>query len=348
MQAGILRAGIAACFPISWRRGVACLILAHFALLLWLGLTRHWGLLTSLNLLTVQEHIGPLVAGLGLLWGLRNSSWRVGLFFALLGIGHTLVVLGIIMPALSPTHSHPMFNAGLGQLSRYGWMGASLGEIAAYPFFHPGDFLKTVLIDFGGAAYLIGLLFSVFLLPLAGITFLLPGIADLAAVISVCLGYALAPLPLPGAANLWAAKHYPWTPEPALADVRSVISGNDSLSVQANVGAYFSQRKAIYQFPAGLGKADAIVLHLGNPTWKSGPVEADEVALPAHHLQMNTEAYLGTIEALLEDADYGVLLWKNSWVVLGRGYPAAHPAVRAEIRERLIGLRKEWLPVDAG
>ena len=441
MQVGFPRAGVAAYSLITWRRGVACLILAHFALLLWLGLTRHWGLLTSLNdlgvydqavwgilhgapflntssalntpinwlgfhfnpilavfaplylvaeaaewlilaqalalslsawpifllairvigsertaslwvlaylanpfllnaaawdfhavslgvpfialgllaiesknlrllvgscliLLTVQEHVGPLVAGLGLLWGIRNSSWRIGSLFALLGIGHTLVVLGLIMPALSPTHSHPMLNAGLGQLSRYSWMGNSLGEIASYPFLHPGDFLKTVLFDFGGVVYLIGLLFSFLLLPLAGIAFLLPGMADLAAnllsantmprsplsyhsvglipiltiaaiqggrvlcgwqqrfkqsefagmtaVTSICLGYILAPLPLPGATDFWAAKYYPWGPDPILPEVKSIISVDDSLSVQANVGAYFSQRKAIYLFPAGL------------------------------------------------------------------------------------------------
>ena len=51
------------------------------------------------------------------------------------------------------------------------------------------------------------------------------------------------------------------------------ISPAQSLSVQANVGAHFAERKRIYPFPHLSGDVDAVVLHLENPfsPWDHAP-----------------------------------------------------------------------------
>ncbi|MBV2235278.1 MAG: DUF2079 domain-containing protein, partial [Sterolibacterium sp.] len=80
-------------------------------------------------LLLIQEQLGLTVFGLGLLWGLRHHEWRFASAVALLGVAHAALVLGVLMPALSPTGQLLMASAGEGQLSRYSWLGGSATEI---------------------------------------------------------------------------------------------------------------------------------------------------------------------------------------------------------------------------
>ena len=126
-------------------------------------------------ILLCKEHFGVMAVGFGMLWYIRNKSWKPALALVLIGIMHSFMVLGFIMPALSPTGHHHML-AG-----RYSWLGHSMGEILGRLFTDPFSIIKVVMIDFKGIPYMV-FLFAIFCgFPLLAPQFLLPGLADLAA-----------------------------------------------------------------------------------------------------------------------------------------------------------------------
>ena len=137
-------------------------------------------MICCLFLLLIQEQFGLTVAGFGILWWLKHREWKRGLLLIGIGLLHTLVILGFIMPALSPTGSHWAISPS-SQGNRYGWLGGSLFEILNNIVFHPISMLKTVLsMDFT-------IIYCVLLiLPFLGFFFaapiwLLPAIADFSA-----------------------------------------------------------------------------------------------------------------------------------------------------------------------
>jgi len=131
-----------------------------------------------LLLLLVQEQCGITVAGLGGLWSIRNRCWKTGSLLVALGCLHAVIVLGVVMPALSPSGSHPFIS---GNVSRYSWLGSSLGAIIGNIFLHPLQFLSTIMTMPGVITYLMALAIPFLGLFLAAPLWLLPGIADLAA-----------------------------------------------------------------------------------------------------------------------------------------------------------------------
>ena len=83
---------------------------------------------SCLVILSCKEHLGIMVIGFGLLWWIRNKSWKPAIVLILIGIIQFILVLMIIMPVLSPTGEHVMIK-NVGQPGRYGWLGDSLKEI---------------------------------------------------------------------------------------------------------------------------------------------------------------------------------------------------------------------------
>ncbi|MBS1189194.1 MAG: Protein of unknown function rane [Rhodocyclaceae bacterium] len=354
---------------------------------------------SCLLLLTVQEHLGLTVAGFGALWGLRHGSWRLPVALGALGIAYSLLVLGVVMPRLSPSGAHPMFSDGLGQLSRYTWLGHSFGEMIRTAVTQPGWVAKTVLLENRGAAYILLLVLPFLGAPLAAPALVLPGMADLAAnllsangmprgwmayhsvnlmpvlaiagvhgvermcrwqrrfgrvelagitaAIGLLLGYILAPLPLPGAANAWSPVHALPSPDDGVVAVRKALPPGGALSVQSNVGAHFSQHRQVSLFPALLDRADALVLRLDSPVSKLHPDRPDAIATLAHHLQMSPGSYLDLVEKLVREGEYGIVLWQDPWLVFGRGGAAPSPAVRAQVLAKLSRLRVAWDVPDA-
>lgn len=359
-------------------------------------------MICCLWLLLIQEQFGMTVAGFGALWGLNHRDWKSGLFLIGAGLLHTVLVLGFIMPALSPSGAHSMIvNPGV-QVSRYGWLGGSLSEIIRNIALHPIWIFKTALSMQGIISYFVFLV-----VPLSGLFFaapawLLPALADFMANIlsanampraiisyhSVTLipiltvsamygarriaqlfvkafsipvtkcvmlstaifgcvllstaifGYALAPLSLPGAVNFWRPVHWVQGPDPVLKKVRALITERATVSVQANVGAHLSQRQQVYRYPYKVGEVDSIVLWLDSPTGNVVPHDWHTIGTVAHHLQMNSAEYLASVECLLQDTAYGVILWDEPWLVASRGLKD----VNADnlIHERLEKLRKSW------
>lgn len=348
-------------------------------------------LLSCLPLLFIQEQLGVTVAGFGLLWWAQNRTWKTALGLVCLGIAHAALVLGVIMPSFSPTAGHVMMASGAGHLSRYSWLGHSLGEVVNTLATKPLLVMKLVLVDLGGMAYL-GLLFLLFIgLPLAAASFLLPGFADFAAnmlsvnpmpraiiayhsvmlipvlaaaaihgarkfsaktgrlsqaevagfvlIANLVGGYAAAPFPLPASLNRWEPARFLSRPDPTLHEVRAVLDESASVSAQANLGAHFSQRQAVYVYPNKVGAVDAIVLRLESPTTRLFPQNKGSIATLAHHLQMRPAYYLASIECVLHRKEYGVRLWSDPWLVLTRNDAAlSHPGITLKIAR----LRTEW------
>jgi len=137
--------------------------------------------LSCLPVLACQEHFGPTVAGLGLLWWLHNRSWQPALGLVVLGSLHLVLVLGVVMPFFSPVAGPVMLGEELGQLSRYSWLGTSLSEVFHTLTTQP-LLVWNRLLAMGGVSYwfLLAAPFA-FLFPLLGGEFLLAGLADLAA-----------------------------------------------------------------------------------------------------------------------------------------------------------------------
>jgi len=138
-------------------------------------------LLSCLFIALCKEHFGIMVIGFGFLWGLKKRRWKQSILLVSLGAMYSILVLGIIMPALSPTGKHVMIGNDLDQLSRYGWLGHSLKEVFQTVLFHPIYVFKTVMLGMGGAKYLLVLLIIFLGFPLAAPEYLLPGLADMMA-----------------------------------------------------------------------------------------------------------------------------------------------------------------------
>jgi hypothetical protein len=162
---------------------------------------------------------------------------------------------------------------------------------------------------------------------------------------SLVSGYFFLPLPLIGAFNIWAPNNFLNWPDPAVQKVRSAVGRNASLSVQANVGAHFSQRQGIYMYPNKTAEVDGIVLRLASPTTNinnfPGPVKEHRKGQPTWldgHLQMDRAEYLASIECLLTKQEYGILLWDDPWLILSRETKDRLPGVEQKISQ----LRGEW------
>jgi hypothetical protein len=346
---------------------------------------------SCLPLLLIQEHLGLTVAGFGALWWLRNKRWKTGGSLVSLGAAHAALVLGVIMPALSPTGHHVMLGDGLGQLSRYSWLGHSVGDIALTLLSHPLAILETAMVDMAGGLYFAALLLPFMGFPVAAGAFLLPGLGDLAAntlsaipmpkslfsyhsvtlvpvlataaiygvarisrwqkrfslmeltgavlLASLTSGWGFAPLPLPGARDFWAPKHF-IHPDPDLPAVRIAVGDSTSVSAQANVGAHFSQRGEIHLYPKKVYEVDAVILRLDNPTTKVHLQNPGKDGGLAWHLQMRHANYLASIECLLSGKEYGISLWRDPWLVLSRS--GNHPKAADEVRKKIEHLLKEW------
>lgn len=133
-----------------------------------------------LALLLVQEQMGITVAGLGMLWGLRRKSWPFAIGITAMGVVAAALVVGVIMPALSPTGTHPMLASNQGHVSRYNWLGRSPVEIVLNLVQHPLVVAELVFSYMGGWRYLLALLVPFLFFPAAAPSLMLPAIGDLA------------------------------------------------------------------------------------------------------------------------------------------------------------------------
>ncbi len=175
---------------------------------------------------------------------------------------------------------------------------------------------------------------------------------------SLAAGYAVFPAPLPGAANSWEQAAFPLRPEPAVQAINQLVGNDASLSVQANVGAHFSQRQKIFTYPLNVGETDFVILRLASPTTNlfrlastsninqaSDPLTKNKfLPSPANwlevHLQLDRTQYLASIECLLSENTYGIALWNDPWLVLSR--QTANRQQEMAVKQKVKQLQEGW------
>lgn len=346
-----------------------------------------------LALLLIQEQCGLVVAGFAGLWWLKTRRMKSSFLLAGAGILHTVIVLGILMPALSASGSHSMIIDPTAQDSRYGWLGSTLQEIFLNLIIHPVSVLNTILIDHEGTKY-----FACLALPFWGLfclapSWLLPAVADLAAntlsanampraiisyhsvtmvpiltiasahginrlqqrlmrfritervttvtlLTTIALAYIFAPLPLAGALNFWRPTQWAQFPDTTIARIQRAIPPNASISVQANVGAHFTEHSQVVRFPTLAGSADIFVLRLASPTTRLAPQDPHAIGTLAHHLQMKPAHYLAEIACLAENPNYATSYWQDTWLVFSR--QSRNSTDSSAILMQINSLIKDW------
>ncbi|ATX81779.1 putative membrane protein [Mariprofundus ferrinatatus] len=175
-------------------------------------------------------------------------------------------------------------------------------------------------------------------------------LAGLVLITSVVTGYIYLPLPLIGAKNIWSPNHVLNLPDSDLQRVRSAAGDSTILSVQANIGAHFTQRQQIYIYPNKVDEVDAIILRLESPTTNIGKFQNHSTQGSRKgyqtwldgHLQLDRTEYLASIECLLSNKEFGVQLWNDPWLVLSKDAETSPLEVISSLRE----LRTQWLIAD--
>jgi len=170
--------------------------------------------------------------------------------------------------------------------------------------------------------------------------FTLKALAGFAFLSSLLIFYLSNPFPLPKYTNFWAPKSFVNLKDHTLDEIKSLLSPSSSVSAQANIGAHFSQREFIYSFPNKIDEVDVIVLRLESPTNNLNPKNPMYVGTLAHHLQMKPKDYLDLISTILLDKGYGILLWKDSWLVLKRDHTDV--CSRTLVEDRVAYLEEFW------
>jgi len=164
---------------------------------------------------------------------------------------------------------------------------------------------------------------------------------------SIISGYFLSSTGLPGALNFWKPNNFINLPDQRVNEIEEIIGKKSSISVQANVGPHFSQRKEIYTYPNKISDVDAIILKLESPTKNINNYFDNEkkkrqfsLRMLDSHLQMDRIQYLDSIEKLLDDEKFSIIYWDNPWLVLKKGKKNSIDIER--IKKIVQMLRQEW------
>lgn len=348
-------------------------------------------ILCCLILLLCKEHMGLMVSSLGFVYAVKNRPNYIGMMIILLGVIMSALILGLIMPLLSPTQQHVMFSDGMDQLSRYSWLGHSPVEMIKTLVTSPGYVVNKMVYQYEFINYLKNLLLPFLFTSVLAPLFILPASADLlvnslsdnplmrgmisyhsvsivpvltvAAIYgcqklpecwrflsrkriaryvclsSLMLGYFAGPFPLPYMLNAWHPTRTVTFYDQRVDDIKELID-QASVTVQANVGPHFSQRNAIYRFPNKINQSQYIILHLYSPTKQ---LRGTFVGTLYHHLEMNPEDYLNTIEDLLVYKNFNIVYWNDPWLVLGKNSEPFNENVKMELKKKIESLRTEWL-----
>ncbi|PZM78410.1 MAG: hypothetical protein DKM50_11555 [Candidatus Margulisiibacteriota bacterium] len=122
----------------------------------------------AILLLLIKEEMPLTLVGMGM-YLLTRKKYMQGFAAVFLGAIAFVLVMKVIIPSFSPLHEHPLLAGGSnlygsGYVSRFAWLGTSLGEILHTLFARPMYVLKTLCTQDRGS-YLMFLGFPLMLLP---------------------------------------------------------------------------------------------------------------------------------------------------------------------------------------
>lgn len=307
---------------------------------------RRWFMAACVLLLTVKEHYGLALVGLGVLWGWHHRDYRFGAMIAFVGIIALALILKVIMPSLSPLEEHFMLASSEG---RFSWL--------QDPFSYP---LQLIRSSGDGLMYVMMLAMGMLLLPLFSVLWLLPGIADLAANVVSMKAMMRSPYMYHGAALIVVFC------VAAAVTMRRMLTKNSRLFprdliivvavLTASLQYYFSalplrennfwgfsgtqitlsdtDAKAMADIRSMVPRSDAVAAqsnvaaHFGDwPEIYAFPdmYRQDKVSWIILRLAYipraitACEQYINEVEALLSDRAWNVAYWQNPWLLLHRG-----------------------------
>jgi hypothetical protein len=169
--------------------------------------------------------------------------------------------------------------------------------------------------------------------------------ATVALAVTLLLGWLFFPFfSLPGGYYFWEPKQVIAFSDVDYAIIRELVPPEMSLSVQANVGAHFTQRHEVYVYPAQAGNVDVIVLRLDSPTLLPRGRNLGRIASLAHHLQMDPVDYLDSIRRLLNQKTYSVKIWHDPWLIFMKGDKT--PQNFDDIINKIEDLEIEWQMIE--
>jgi uncharacterized membrane protein len=163
--------------------------------------------------------------------------------------------------------------------------------------------------------------------------------------VTLLLGWSYFPFfSLPGGHHFWAPTRVFTFSDDSYATIRGMIPPQISLSVQANIGAHFTQREKIYIYPEMVGDADVVVLRLDSPTLMQRGRDKSHIASLAHHLQMDPLDYLKSIKTLLEHDIYSRVFWHDPWLLFMKGDKTLRHD--DDIMSKIETLKLDWQLID--
>ncbi len=128
--------------------------------------SRAWLIFFCAILLTIKEHYGLAIFGIGLLWAWHWRDYKFGLSLAAFGLVSFIIIIKFIMPHFSPIGGAAMLSEN-SEINFFSWVTHPLANI---------DLLKRRILD--AIFYGILLVFSLWFQPIFSITWLFPALAD--------------------------------------------------------------------------------------------------------------------------------------------------------------------------
>jgi uncharacterized membrane protein len=157
---------------------------------------------------------------------------------------------------------------------------------------------------------------------------------------TLTLGYFFAPLPLPFAANIWKPVQVIAQYDKREDEIKALVN-NHSVSVQANIGAHFTQREKLYLFPRKISDSDYVILWLSKPTTNDDYFSAAYTKRALHHIQIPPNAYLTQIENLLSSKNFKIAYWNDPWLVFKREPKIENDEREIQVLEKINVFRQK-------
>lgn len=319
--------------------------------------TEKWRLtvISCLLLLTVKEHYGVAVAAAGVLWWLRTKQAGRAASLIVVGSAAFVLIVFVIMPYLGDGLP-PMLREG--SYSRYSWLYSFLpqlevqgafvtllsaiwlpywGMLLAWGFFTSLLYPLPLLL---GAADLItnslsdtSMMRSVFayhsapLIPLVVSAAMIANekiwrLRPMPVLMAIMAALSLAAYSTPAA--LWGERKilWRWQPDPAIAEIKSLLNDNDRILTQNDVGAHFADRRYVYLFPKANGASDinyddvdVIISYESFPYINFGNKSADDIFFNNPY---NLDTYQNDIAKIKVIKCFDVIYSKDFWHLLRR------------------------------
>lgn len=127
--------------------------------------------------------------------------------------------------------------------------------------------------------------------------------------------YMLTPFPLPHSIIIWDSKNYPLIEDSNITSIKNIVK-NESISVQANIGSYFTHRKKVHIFPNNIKEVKYIVLNLNNPLEKSAGTDPKHLGTLGHCLNINPRNYLDILRDMISSNNGSIIYWNDPWLVI--------------------------------